>query len=141
MDGQPQFDISRLSASDRNELNQFLQNETQKSSIQQSASLYKFFLLVNRLFPFLDVGCESPNDADPNPIPSSSRNALLFIKQANIYITAVHHLTEVCFKKCVTSRITTNKLAPAEESCAQNCVNRWMDANLAIVKHLDNLRQ
>lgn len=53
MDGQPQFDISRLSASDRNELNQFLQNETQKSNIQQSTSLYQpsitpsiFFLSV-----------------------------------------------------------------------------------------------
>ena len=41
MDGQPQFDISKLSASDRNELNQFLQNETQKSNIQQSTSLYQ----------------------------------------------------------------------------------------------------
>lgn len=40
MDGQPQFDISRLSVSDRNELNQFLQNETQKSTIQQSMSPY-----------------------------------------------------------------------------------------------------
>ncbi|KUL83405.1 hypothetical protein ZTR_10872 [Talaromyces verruculosus] len=89
MDGQAQFDISKLSASDRNELNQFLQNETQKSNIQQT----------------------------------------------------VHHLTEICFKKCITARITQNKLAATEESCAQNCVNRWMDANLAIVKHLENLRQ
>lgn len=42
MDGQPQIDISKLSATDRNELNQFLQNETQKSTIQQSMSL-KFY--------------------------------------------------------------------------------------------------
>lgn len=36
MDGQPQFDISKLTTADRKELNQFLQNETQKSNIQQS---------------------------------------------------------------------------------------------------------
>lgn len=36
MDGQPQIDLDKLSLSDRKELNQFLQNETQKSTIQQS---------------------------------------------------------------------------------------------------------
>lgn len=36
MDGQPQIDLDKLSLADRKELNQFLQNETQKSTIQQS---------------------------------------------------------------------------------------------------------
>lgn len=36
MDSQAQIDISKLSASDRKELNQFLTNEAQKSNIQQS---------------------------------------------------------------------------------------------------------
>ncbi|RAO68532.1 uncharacterized protein BHQ10_004544 [Talaromyces amestolkiae] len=88
MDGQPQFDISKLSMSDRQELNQFLQNETQKSNIQQT----------------------------------------------------VHQLTDICFKKCVTSKISSKTLDRTEEACAQNCVNRWLDANLAIVKHLEVVR-
>ncbi|EEA24662.1 Mitochondrial import inner membrane translocase subunit tim8 [Talaromyces marneffei ATCC 18224] len=88
MDGQPQIDISKLSATDRNELNQFLQNETQKSTIQQT----------------------------------------------------VHHLSEMCFKKCITGKISSNKLDRTEESCAQNCVDRWMDANFAIYKHWETLR-
>ncbi|EED18437.1 magnesium and cobalt transport protein and translocase of inner mitochondrial membrane, putative [Talaromyces stipitatus ATCC 10500] len=88
MDGQAQFDISKLSDSDRNELNQFLQNETQKSTIQQT----------------------------------------------------VHHLSEVCFKKCITGNISSNRLDRTEELCAQNCVDRWMDANLSILKHLETLR-
>jgi hypothetical protein len=36
MDGQPQVDASKLSTSDQKELNQFLMNEAQKSTIQQS---------------------------------------------------------------------------------------------------------
>ncbi|OKL62409.1 hypothetical protein UA08_02654 [Talaromyces atroroseus] len=88
MDGQPQVDISRLSASDRQELSQFLQNETQKSNIQQT----------------------------------------------------VHHLSELCFKKCVAGKISSNRLDRTEESCAENCVGRWMDANLAVLKHLETLR-
>ncbi|KAH8702632.1 putative magnesium and cobalt transport protein and translocase of inner mitochondrial membrane [Talaromyces proteolyticus] len=88
MDGQANFDINKLSATDRQELNLFLANETQKSNIQQT----------------------------------------------------VHQLSEICWKKCVTGRITSNRLDSSEESCTQNCVDRWMDSNLAILKHLETLR-
>lgn len=139
MDGQPQFDISRLSASDRNELNQFLQNETQKSNIQQSTSLYQPSIAsINLFLSVLDENRQMTSTQIP--ICPEIQHIAISMKQANINITAVHHLTEICFKKCITARITQNKLAAPEESCAQNCVNRWMDANLAIVKHLENLR-
>ncbi|QKX60819.1 uncharacterized protein TRUGW13939_07965 [Talaromyces rugulosus] len=88
MDGQPQIDLDKLSLSDRKELNQFLQNETQKSTIQQT----------------------------------------------------VHHLSEICFKKCITGGISGSQLSSKEEACSQNCVDRWMDANLSILKHLESLR-
>ncbi|KAL2003879.1 hypothetical protein VTN02DRAFT_1728 [Thermoascus thermophilus] len=88
MDGQSQIDISKLSATDRKELNQFLTNEAQKSNIQQT----------------------------------------------------VHHLADVCWKKCITGKISSGRLDRAEEACAQNCVERWMDANLAVLKHLETLR-
>jgi len=52
----------------------------------------------------------------------------------------VHDLTETCFKKCITSSITTGKLASKEESCMTNCVERFMDSNLAVLKHLETLR-
>jgi hypothetical protein len=42
MDSQAQIDISKLSASDRKELNQFLTNEAQKSNIQQSELFFLF---------------------------------------------------------------------------------------------------
>ncbi|PGH05970.1 hypothetical protein AJ79_06659 [Helicocarpus griseus UAMH5409] len=52
----------------------------------------------------------------------------------------VHQLTDMCWKKCVTGKISGGNLERGEESCAQNCVDRWMDANNAILKHLESLR-
>jgi len=52
----------------------------------------------------------------------------------------VHDLSETCFKKCITSSITTGKLASREESCMTNCVEGFMDSNLAVLKHLETLR-
>lgn len=54
--------------------------------------------------------------------------------------TDTHSLAEICFKKCITSSITQGKLAGKEETCMANCVNRWYDSNLQILKHLDALR-
>ncbi|EAW24170.1 mitochondrial import inner membrane translocase subunit tim8 [Aspergillus pseudoviridinutans] len=68
MDPQTQNDIAKLSDADRKELTQFLENEAQRSNIQQS------------------------------------------------------------------------RLGQGEESCAQNCVERWMDTNFAVLKHLETLR-
>jgi len=59
---------------------------------------------------------------------------------ANVYTTAVHELTETCFKKCITSSISSGKLASKEETCIQNCVERFMDSNLAVLRHLETLR-
>jgi len=52
----------------------------------------------------------------------------------------IHELTEICFKKCITGSISGGKLAGKEESCMSNCVDRFMDSNLAVLKHLDTLR-
>ncbi|CAI7623646.1 unnamed protein product [Penicillium palitans] len=83
-----QLDLTKLSDSDKKELNQVLTNEAQKSNIQQT----------------------------------------------------VHHLNEVCWEKCITSKITSGTLDKSEETCAQNCVDRWMDTSLSILSKLDNMR-
>jgi import inner membrane translocase subunit TIM8 len=46
----------------------------------------------------------------------------------------------MCFNKCITSSIRDGKLSAAEESCTQNCVGRFMDANLSVIKHLERMR-
>ncbi|OJD10704.1 hypothetical protein AJ78_08364 [Emergomyces pasteurianus Ep9510] len=52
----------------------------------------------------------------------------------------VHQLTDMCWKKCVTGKVSGGTLDRNEESCAQNCVDRWIDTSTAVLKHLDKLR-
>ncbi|KAJ6096791.1 mitochondrial import inner membrane translocase subunit Tim8 [Penicillium sp. IBT 16267x] len=88
MDPQTQADLSKLNEADKKELNQVLENEAQKSNIQQM----------------------------------------------------VHQLSDVCWKKCITTKISSNTLNRTEEACAQNCVDRWMDTQIGILKHLEEMR-
>jgi import inner membrane translocase subunit TIM8 len=52
----------------------------------------------------------------------------------------VHHLADVCWKKCITGSVSSGRLSGSEEACAQNCVERWMDTNIAVLKHLESMR-
>ncbi|ESZ92286.1 putative metal ion transporter C27B12.12c [Sclerotinia borealis F-4128] len=81
-------DLSKLSDRDKQELQQFIVNETQKTQIQQ----------------------------------------------------AVHSLTDVCWKKCITGNIRSGKLDKGEESCAMNCVDRFLDSSQVVLTHLNTLR-
>ncbi|RMJ25097.1 hypothetical protein PHISP_04038 [Aspergillus sp. HF37] len=83
-----QLDPSKLTETDKKELNQFISNEAQKSTIQQS----------------------------------------------------VHHLADNCWKKCINGKISAGRLESSEETCAANCVERWMDTNMSVLKHLEVLR-
>lgn len=47
----------------------------------------------------------------------------------------------MCFKKCITSRISSSQLDRYEEPCMNNCVARFMDANMVTLKHLERMRQ
>ncbi|KAL4806019.1 Tim10/DDP family zinc finger-domain-containing protein [Aspergillus unguis] len=53
----------------------------------------------------------------------------------------VHFIADTCWKKCITSKVTSARLDKNEEACAANCVNRWMDANNAVLKHLESLQR
>ncbi|KAJ4304451.1 Mitochondrial import inner membrane translocase subunit tim8 [Collariella sp. IMI 366227] len=53
-----------------------------------------------------------------------------------------HELTQMCFKKCISpGTVRSAALDKNEQSCLSNCVDRFMDANFAIVKHLSSMRQ
>ncbi|RKF81742.1 Mitochondrial import inner membrane translocase subunit TIM8 [Golovinomyces cichoracearum] len=56
-------------------------------------------------------------------------------------IQTIHNLTDVCWKKCITGTIRNGKLDNTEETCAQNCVERFMDSKFCFLKHLEKLRQ
>lgn len=46
----------------------------------------------------------------------------------------------MCWNKCVTGSLRNGKLDRNEENCAKNCVDRFLDGNLAIVKYLESTR-
>ncbi|GAB1733487.1 hypothetical protein KC367_g2724 [Hortaea werneckii] len=52
----------------------------------------------------------------------------------------VHSLTDTCFRKCITGKITSGGLDRSEQPCMQNCVDRYMDANMTVIKHLEQMR-
>ncbi|KAL4735500.1 Tim10/DDP family zinc finger-domain-containing protein [Aspergillus similis] len=53
----------------------------------------------------------------------------------------VHHLADACWKKCITSKVTSSRLEKSEEACAMNCVDRWLDTNNAVLKHLQAMQK
>ncbi|CAD0029955.1 unnamed protein product [Aureobasidium pullulans] len=80
--GSGNIDVSKMSDAEKQDLQQFVVNETQKARIQQY----------------------------------------------------------VCFRKCITGKISAGKLDRSEEPCMQNCVDRFMDANLVVIKNLEQMR-
>jgi import inner membrane translocase subunit TIM8 len=68
---------------------------------------------------------------------------LLFSKHAYMYlptIAAIHELNSVCFKKCITGRMAAGSLERNEDTCMKNCVDRYMDANMTVIRHLEKMR-
>ncbi|KAK3357471.1 Tim10/DDP family zinc finger-domain-containing protein [Lasiosphaeria hispida] len=54
--------------------------------------------------------------------------------------TQTHSMTEICWTKCIPASSKGNKLDSSEQSCLANCVDRFLDLNLATLKHLSSLR-
>lgn len=53
----------------------------------------------------------------------------------------MHNLTDLCWKRCITSRISSGKLDQSEETCTMNCVERFVDANVVVFKKLETMRR
>ncbi|KAF1953182.1 hypothetical protein CC80DRAFT_494803 [Byssothecium circinans] len=84
------LDLSKLSDRDKQELQQFIVNESQKARIQSS----------------------------------------------------IHSLTDTCFRKCIPAgTVKKGALDKYEEPCMRQCVDRFLDANLVVLKELERLRQ
>lgn len=71
---------------------------------------------------------------------SSSPEVVESMRHLLIKVIAIHSLTDVCFRKCITGKISAGKLDRSEEPCMQNCVDRFMDANLVVIKNLEQMR-
>jgi len=52
-----------------------------------------------------------------------------------------HNLTDMCWKKCfATSTIKSGALDKSEETCLANCVGRFLDLNVATLRHVQSMR-
>ncbi|KAK0198651.1 related to Mitochondrial import inner membrane translocase subunit TIM8 [Armillaria ostoyae] len=68
-------------------------------------------------------------------------DAFLTREQANAKLhTTIHNLTTMCWDKCITST-PSNKFSSAEASCLTNCVDRFLDTSLFLIKSLQNRRE
>lgn len=109
-------ELAKLTPADQRDLQAFIQNEGQKAQVQKSRSIHH-----------TDIYWGTQNGYNSNHFFSH-------------HLVAVHELAEVCFKKCITGSISSGKLASKEDTCIQNCVERFMDSNLAVLRHLETLR-
>ncbi|EPS41207.1 hypothetical protein H072_4916 [Dactylellina haptotyla CBS 200.50] len=54
--------------------------------------------------------------------------------------STVHYLTDMCWKRCITSKISTGSMDSYEKPCMENCVDRYIDSQMTVLKHLEQLR-
>ncbi|KAF2158088.1 hypothetical protein K461DRAFT_290340 [Myriangium duriaei CBS 260.36] len=91
----------------------------------------------------MDSLSSSAADIDPSKLSPAERQDLQQFAMAESQKArlqgSIHNLTDVCFRKCV-SKIGSGPLDKYEEPCVKNCVDRFMDANVAVLRHLESLR-
>ncbi|KAJ6264769.1 hypothetical protein Dda_0921 [Drechslerella dactyloides] len=79
------------------------------------------------------------NDLSPNDKKELQQFVTNEAQKAKIQST-VHYLTDMCWKRCITSRISSGSMDSYERPCMENCVDRYIDSQVAVLKHLDKLR-
>ncbi|KAI5201549.1 hypothetical protein E4T38_06029 [Aureobasidium subglaciale] len=133
--GSGNIDLSKMSDAEKQDLQQFVVNESQKARIQQCTSHPLPFDLFSHSLVSLPPSYIAFFSHPISPCSKSSRPSLL--TRSNL---AIHSLTDTCFRKCITGKISSGKLDRSEEPCMQNCVDRFMDANLVVIKNLEQMR-
>ena len=53
--------------------------------------------------------------------------------------SSIHTFTDLCWDKCISK--ISNKIDRSEEACLTNCVERFLDTSLFIVKRLEETRK
>lgn len=82
--------LANLDAGSRKEIMQWIESENSKSKVQMCML---------------------------RPCPC---HLILFQKRVLTVIIAIHNFTDMCFKKCITTKITSNTLDRTEESCKRS---------------------
>lgn len=52
--------------------------------------------------------------------------------------SAISEFTDKCFGKCLSpGNMSRDRLSSSDERCLSNCVGRWLDVNIHIIKNLN----
>jgi import inner membrane translocase subunit TIM8 len=71
--------------------------------------------------------------------PRSSFLGLLFDSTNNWEID-VHSLTGMCWTKCIASnKLTSPEISKTEAACLDNCVNRFIDTQKAVISQVEKM--
>jgi len=54
--------------------------------------------------------------------------------------SSIHNFTSMCWDKCITGTPST-RFSRGEESCLSNCVERFLDSSIFIVKKIEQQRE
>lgn len=75
-----------------------------------------------------------------NPEAVSQVNNIIQLEEQKFQIQQdIHNFTKLCFNNCIninSSNISNGDLSINESQCLNDCVNRYLDVNLQIVKSL-----
>ncbi|WVQ93023.1 mitochondrial import inner membrane translocase subunit TIM8 [Kwoniella sp. CBS 9459] len=67
--------------------------------------------------------------------------AFLEQEQAKAKLQAsIHELTNTCWNTCITGSISS-KFSKSEAQCLENCVDRFLDSSLYIVRQIEAQKQ
>jgi import inner membrane translocase subunit TIM8 len=59
--------------------------------------------------------------------------------QARLH-SAIHNFTSMCWDKCITST-PSSSFSRKEQDCLANCVDRFLDTSLFMVKQIEQQRE
>jgi hypothetical protein len=137
-------DLSKLSDRDKQELQQFAMNEGQKARIQ-SCMFWFLFLFTSHhpgvTFVFHHVSQPRLPFLFYTYFPDQARTTCNNQLTCCVTDIAIHSLTDTCFRKCIPAGTVKNgKLDKYEEPCMRQCVDRFLDANMVVLRELERLR-
>ncbi|RIB26639.1 Tim10/DDP family zinc finger-domain-containing protein [Gigaspora rosea] len=89
----------------------------------------------------MSSGYRSTKPGNPDFDEASQKELAKFLEGENAKMRlqqSIHTFTDLCWDKCITK--VSNKIDRGEETCLVNCVERFLDTSLFIVKRLEEIR-
>ena len=79
-------------------------------------------------------------DANSVVVDKDLQNFIIQEQQIAQFNAQVHKLTEQCWEKCVTDKLTS-RFDGKTETCLTNCVERFIDASVVIAQRFSSIIQ